>query len=126
MKKRKCSHCGEPMKGMASISQDGETHWLCHPDFGMDCYRLVTVRGHLLGGVCNCRRIKKLTYRWFEPGGLKGEFTKPFIEITVHYDPLTHDPQRTQWHLNHALGAMVAAIAKEDAAHGDGQRNTDT
>jgi hypothetical protein len=37
-----CGHCGEPQRGYASL-------WgipLCHPDEGLDCYRLVTVYGH--------------------------------------------------------------------------------
>jgi hypothetical protein len=37
-----CGHCGEPQRGYASL-------WgipLCHPDEGLDCYRLVTVHGH--------------------------------------------------------------------------------
>lgn len=39
---RICGHCQRPMRGMASA---GST-WLCHPDDGMDCYRLVTLYGH--------------------------------------------------------------------------------
>jgi hypothetical protein len=39
---RICGHCEQPMRGMAS---KGDT-WLCHPDEGIDCYRLVTVYGH--------------------------------------------------------------------------------
>jgi transcriptional regulator with XRE-family HTH domain len=37
-----CGHCGEPQRGYASL-------WgipLCHPNEGLDCYRLVTVYGH--------------------------------------------------------------------------------
>jgi hypothetical protein len=37
-----CGHCNESMKGYASW---GDT-WLCHPDEGLDCYRLVTVYKH--------------------------------------------------------------------------------
>lgn len=40
--KRTCGHCGERMRGYASF----RNKWLCHPDDGLDCYRLVTVYGH--------------------------------------------------------------------------------
>lgn len=43
---RICAHCAQPMRGMASLTRDGEHHWLCHPDEGMDCYHLVTVWRH--------------------------------------------------------------------------------
>ena len=39
---RICAHCREPMQGYATIGG----RWLCHPDAGLDCYRLVTVYGH--------------------------------------------------------------------------------
>ncbi len=41
-----CSHCGEPMRGSAGLTLGGVHHRLCHPDNGMDCYRLVTVFRH--------------------------------------------------------------------------------
>lgn len=37
-----CGHCGMPIVGYASV--DGRH--LCHPDSGMDCYRLVSVYHH--------------------------------------------------------------------------------
>ncbi len=37
-----CGHCGGPQRGYAAL---GDTP-LCHPDGGLDCYRLVTVYGH--------------------------------------------------------------------------------
>ena len=37
-----CGHCGPPARGGAGV---GDTP-LCHPDGGMDCYRLVTVYRH--------------------------------------------------------------------------------
>ena len=40
-----CAHCGEPQRGAASaFGKD-----LCHPDDGLDCYRLVTVYGEPVG-----------------------------------------------------------------------------
>jgi hypothetical protein len=39
---RICGHCQRPIRGMGSV---GGT-FLCHPDDGMDCYRLVTLYGH--------------------------------------------------------------------------------
>jgi hypothetical protein len=39
---RICGHCQRPMRGYASAGTD----WLCHPDDGIDCYRLVTLYGH--------------------------------------------------------------------------------
>lgn len=41
---RICGHCRLQMKGYASM---GDT-WLCHPDEGLDCYRLVTVYKHAM------------------------------------------------------------------------------
>ena len=41
---RICGHCREEMRGFASA---GDT-WLCHPDEGLDCYRLVTVYKHAM------------------------------------------------------------------------------
>jgi len=37
-----CAHCGRPTRGFASMDEA----WLCHPDDGLDCYRLVTVYHH--------------------------------------------------------------------------------
>lgn len=39
---KRCSHCGFGMLGYASVGLD----FLCHPDAGIDCYRLVTVYHH--------------------------------------------------------------------------------
>jgi hypothetical protein len=39
-----CAHCGRPVRGTAFVNDDP----LCHPDDGMDCYRLATVYGHPL------------------------------------------------------------------------------
>lgn len=36
-----CAHCARPQSGYASVGVQP----LCHPDEGMDCYRLVTVYG---------------------------------------------------------------------------------
>lgn len=46
---RTCAHCGGPQVGFASVNLAP----LCHPDYGLDCYRLVTVYGHLMP--CECR-----------------------------------------------------------------------
>lgn len=37
-----CAHCVDEMRGYAMAGD----RWLCHPDEGQDCYRLVTVWGH--------------------------------------------------------------------------------
>lgn len=39
--KRICRHCGTKARGYADVGGP-----VCHPDAGMDCYRLVTVYGH--------------------------------------------------------------------------------
>lgn len=44
LKGRTCAHCLHDMRGFASVGDD----YLCHPDVGLDCYRLVTVHGHEL------------------------------------------------------------------------------
>ncbi len=41
-----CSHCGGVMRGSAGLTVGGVHYPLCHPDDGMDCYRLVTVYKH--------------------------------------------------------------------------------
>lgn len=43
-----CGHCCEPLRGYASAYRagSGQSVPLCHPDDGMDCYRLVTVYRH--------------------------------------------------------------------------------
>lgn len=37
-----CGHCHGPLRGYGAIGRV----LLCHPDDGMDCYRLVTLYGH--------------------------------------------------------------------------------
>jgi hypothetical protein len=49
-----CSHCQEPRRGSASVFAAGQQHDLCHTDVGMDCYKLVTLRGHQLID-CPCK-----------------------------------------------------------------------
>jgi hypothetical protein len=40
----RCSLCGRVMTlREGSTTVGGATHYLCHPDEGFDCYRLVTV-----------------------------------------------------------------------------------
>lgn len=46
-----CAHCGNPMQGSAGLTLANTHYYLCHPDTGMDCYRLVTVFQH---PVSNC------------------------------------------------------------------------
>lgn len=56
---RICGHCVNPMRGHASISEATGTVWLCHPDDGEDCYRLVTVWGHDTSGDCHlCAEVR--------------------------------------------------------------------
>jgi hypothetical protein len=38
----RCGHCGGPLRGYAAVNDAA----VCHPDEGLDCYRLVTVYGH--------------------------------------------------------------------------------
>jgi dCTP deaminase len=39
-----CAHCGREIRGLAAVNDN----YLCHPDDGMDCYRLVTVYNHAM------------------------------------------------------------------------------
>lgn len=41
-----CTHCGNQQRGSAGMDLHGTYYPLCHPDAGMDCYRLVTVYQH--------------------------------------------------------------------------------
>jgi hypothetical protein len=52
-----CSHCGLTQQGYASLSTDGIQYPLCHPDDGMDCYRLVTVYRHAHDGCAPCMLV---------------------------------------------------------------------
>lgn len=36
---RICAYCHQPMQGVASAGNE----WLCHPNDGLDYYRLVTI-----------------------------------------------------------------------------------
>lgn len=54
---RICAHCERPMRGMASAGDA----WLCHPDYGVDCYHLVTLYGHKMP----CDRLED-EKRYFE------------------------------------------------------------
>lgn len=52
-----CAHCGNSLRGYGSVNSS----YLCHPDVGMDCYRLVTVYGEPMGarkpgGELHCKR----------------------------------------------------------------------
>jgi hypothetical protein len=49
-----CAHCKQPQRGRASICIDDDLFYLCHPNEGMDCYRLVTIYQHTLSGPCPC------------------------------------------------------------------------
>lgn len=44
-----CDHCGREQRGYAHLYRDGVNYALCHPDEGVDCYRLVTVYGEKMG-----------------------------------------------------------------------------
>lgn len=44
-----CAHCGRPGPMHASLLRGGRTFPLCHPDDGLDCYRLVTVYSEPIG-----------------------------------------------------------------------------
>ena len=57
-----CSHCGKAMRGNAGMSLNGRHHHLCHPDEGMDCYRLVTVYQHPVED-CPCVKGEPVTVR---------------------------------------------------------------
>lgn len=60
----RCWHCGQPAQGYATAGKAR----LCHPDDGMDCYRLVTVYKHPLTGgdcgVCNPQAVVGAAIVW--------------------------------------------------------------
>ncbi|HCB03515.1 MAG TPA: hypothetical protein DEQ43_04560 [Nocardioides bacterium] len=41
-----CDHCGQPLNGYGSLTRDGVTVRMCHPDDRASCYIMVTVYGH--------------------------------------------------------------------------------
>ena len=49
-----CSHCLGPMRGSASVTLVDGTYRLCHPDVGLDCYRLVTLYQHPVSDCHHC------------------------------------------------------------------------
>lgn len=64
-----CAHCHGPQIGSAYVDRQP----LCHPDYGLDCYRLVTLYRHAMP--CSCRgasdhpdndQCGKCLYRRFE------------------------------------------------------------
>lgn len=59
---RICAHCANPMRGLASMTISGKHLWLCHPDEGLDCYRLVNVYGHEPTADCaKCTEAKEIS-----------------------------------------------------------------
>lgn len=48
-----CAHCGRRFRVGGSIFTGGVEYPLCHPDDGLDCYRLVTVYGETIGARLN-------------------------------------------------------------------------
>lgn len=42
----RCEHCSGIALGYATVTFDGKAYRVCHPDTGLDCYKLVTVYGH--------------------------------------------------------------------------------
>lgn len=53
-----CAHCTKPALGLATRRLPGNPQErLCHPDFGLDCYSLVTVAGHDTPCL-NCKPIR--------------------------------------------------------------------
>lgn len=49
MSYKACAHCGKRFEVGGSLFRDGVDYSLCHPDEGLDCYRLVTVYGEEIG-----------------------------------------------------------------------------
>ena len=64
-----CSHCGARMRGSAAIIEGAKHYNLCHPDEGMDCYRLVTIYKHPVRD-CPC-----------VDGSLPGDLDPPAIPL---------------------------------------------
>jgi len=62
---RQCAHCRLEVRGYASI----DDKLLCHPDVGIDCYRLVTVYGHPMPCI-HCRDARMLM------GGIEDELER--------------------------------------------------
>lgn len=44
-----CAHCGTRFRYGGFLHRDGVTYPLCHPNEGLDCYRLVTVYDEEIG-----------------------------------------------------------------------------
>jgi hypothetical protein len=42
----RCAHCMRPVLDYAIRMRERDRQLLCHPDFGLDCYSLVTLAGH--------------------------------------------------------------------------------
>lgn len=68
-----CDHCGREQRGYAQLYREGKNYALCHPDEGLDCYRLVTVYGEPLGARKLARGV------WIEEEGVKMRL--PFEEL---------------------------------------------
>jgi hypothetical protein len=77
---RRCAHCGFELLGYASVGLD----LLCHPDFGIDCYRLVTIYHHDIP----CRTCHEARLLMGEFAGRGIPLDQPFADF------LTTDCQR--------------------------------
>ena len=86
-----CGHCGFERLGLASVNDQ----YLCHPDYGMNCYRLVTVYDHPMPCEC-CNNAKtgngkKSWDMWavFKNGMfLHTDNRKEYVRLYRHGDPI--------------------------------------
>lgn len=60
-----CGHCLGPVRGWSTVHGTP----LCHPNGGLDCYRLVTVYGHALDcASCRVDSVVRLHNEAYHPG----------------------------------------------------------
>lgn len=55
----RCEHCTGVVLGYATVYFDGKSYSVCHPNTGLDCYKLVTLYHH--GSQCYCCREVRVT-----------------------------------------------------------------
>lgn len=46
MEEVRCVHCSGIVLGYSTLDVDNKTYRVCHPNTGLDCYKLMTVYSH--------------------------------------------------------------------------------
>lgn len=91
--RKTCAHCGKRFQVGGSLTRDGKTYPLCHPDEGLDCYHLVTVYGEEIGSRKQGRRTKvdhkKYLDTLVEPDQAQRDHVRELLALLQDGEPVT-------------------------------------